>query len=135
MKSVARFSALVAFAALLCFAPYAFSQGPDNVRVAGAGNSVRNYAPSGFLTFALSLGGNPKGGNPVNGGRNGCGNQGGRGGWFGEGWFGGGGGGGCAPVPVPEGGTALMYLLLAGLCCVGAMILRSRRPAGVRETN
>ena len=27
---------------------------------------------------------------------------------------------------VPEGGTALTYLLLAGLCCVGAMWMRSR---------
>jgi hypothetical protein len=33
-------------------------------------------------------------------------------------------------VPVPEGGTALGYLLLAGLCCFGAMFLRSRRQSG-----
>lgn len=38
-------------------------------------------------------------------------------------------------VAVPEGGTSLMYLLLAGLSCVGAMVLRYRRQAGVRETN
>ena len=30
-------------------------------------------------------------------------------------------------VPVPEGGSALAYLLLAGLACCGAMFLRSRR--------
>src|ERR1017187_518197 len=30
-------------------------------------------------------------------------------------------------VAVPEGGTALAYLLLAGLACFGAMVLRSRR--------
>src|ERR1700693_3518709 len=29
---------------------------------------------------------------------------------------------------VPEGGAAAAYLLLAGLCCFGAMFLRSRRP-------
>ena len=33
-------------------------------------------------------------------------------------------------VPVPEGGAALGYLLLAGLCCFGAMFLRSRRQIG-----
>lgn len=31
---------------------------------------------------------------------------------------------------VPEGGAALAYLLLAGLCCFGAMFLRSRRQIG-----
>jgi len=30
-------------------------------------------------------------------------------------------------VPVPEGGTAMAYLLLAGFSCCGAMLLRSRR--------
>ena len=33
-------------------------------------------------------------------------------------------------VSVPEGGAALGYLLLAGLCCFGAMFLRSRRQIG-----
>jgi len=32
-------------------------------------------------------------------------------------------------VAVPEGGAALMYLLLAGVSCFGAMFLRSRRMA------
>ena len=40
-----------------------------------------------------------------------------------------------APVAMPEGGTSWMYLLLAGLCCLGAIILRTHRKAGVRETN
>ena len=39
---------------------------------------------------------------------------------------------GCAAqefiATVPEGGAAMAYLLLAGLCCFGAMFLRSRRP-------
>ncbi len=29
-------------------------------------------------------------------------------------------------VPVPEGGTGLMYVLLAGVSCFGAMFLHSR---------
>lgn len=32
---------------------------------------------------------------------------------------------------VPEGGTALMYLLLGGLCCFGTMFLKSRRRRAV----
>ncbi|MGA2354442.1 MAG: hypothetical protein ABSG02_08090 [Terriglobales bacterium] len=34
---------------------------------------------------------------------------------------------------VPEGGTALMYLLLAGTFCFGAMWIRSRRAAGILQ--
>lgn len=30
------------------------------------------------------------------------------------------------PVTVPEGGSALVYLLGAGVTCLGAMLLRSR---------
>jgi len=30
-------------------------------------------------------------------------------------------------VSMAEGGTALAYLLLAGLCCFGAMYMKSRR--------
>jgi hypothetical protein len=41
---------------------------------------------------------------------------------------------GCAAqefiATVPEGGAAMAYLFLAGLCCFGAMFLRSRRPIG-----
>jgi hypothetical protein len=41
---------------------------------------------------------------------------------------------GCAAqefiATVPEGGAAIAYLLLAGLCCFGAMFLRSRRQIG-----
>jgi hypothetical protein len=33
-------------------------------------------------------------------------------------------------VSVPEGGAAVGYLFLAGLCCFGAMFLRSRRQTG-----
>ena len=37
---------------------------------------------------------------------------------------------GCASqefITVPEGGSTIAYLLVAGLCCLGAMLLRSRR--------
>jgi hypothetical protein len=41
---------------------------------------------------------------------------------------------GCAAqefiARVPEGGAAIAYLVLAGLCCFGAMFLRSRRQTG-----
>src|ERR1039458_6227562 len=143
MKSAARFSAWAALAALLCFAPCALGQGTGNTKGTQVGNSGLNYAASSFLTFTLTAGGHHKdgdgwgggggnggGGNGGggNGGGNGCGNQGGGGGWGGGGWGGGGGGnggGGCTPVP--EGGNALMYLSLAGICCFGAMIFRLRR--------
>jgi len=56
----------------------------------------------------------------------------------------GGGGGGTDPcsqgVPqeffiyVPEGGSALMYLLLAGVSCMGAFLFRSRSPRTRSET-
>jgi hypothetical protein len=37
------------------------------------------------------------------------------------------------PLVTPEGGSALLYLLLAGLSCLGAMRFRSRNQAGRRE--
>jgi hypothetical protein len=36
-------------------------------------------------------------------------------------------------VAVPEGGAALAYLFLAGLTCLGAMVLRSRKRLGASE--
>lgn len=126
MKSRARFSVLAVFAALLCFAPCAIGQ---NVTVAG--NSVLNHAPSAFLTVGLGPGDHHKDGG-------GCGKKGGNGGWE---WFFGGGDNknkGCGPTPtaaVPEGGTSLMYLALAGLCCFGAMAYRMRRHESVSQIN
>ena len=37
-------------------------------------------------------------------------------------------------VPVPEGGVALGYLFLAGVCCFSAIFLRSRRQIGLRSS-
>jgi hypothetical protein len=138
-------SGLVAFAALLCFLPSAFGQSRANVQPTSAVHSVLNYAPSSLLAFALT-----SGSNYYNDGKGGKGNNGGYGnggnGGYGNGGYGNGGnggnGGGCSYTQVngkcaavPEGGTALMYLLLAGLSCLGAMILRSRRQASIPETN
>ncbi len=38
------------------------------------------------------------------------------------------------PILVPEGSAALMYLLLAGVSCMGAFLFRSRSPRVRRET-
>ncbi|MGB8731990.1 MAG: hypothetical protein WCC99_12150 [Candidatus Sulfotelmatobacter sp.] len=133
MKSVARFSVLAAFAALMCFAPCAFAQGLAGGTAAGA--SVLNSAPPAFLIFG-GPGGNQLGGQfggiggfggwGGNGGNGGCGNQ----GWGGWGDKGGCGGGGSKSVP--EGGTSLMYLAFSSLFCVGAVVYRSRRQTSVR---
>jgi hypothetical protein len=113
---------IFAFATLLCFASCAFAQ--DTV------NAKMSVGTPALLSLSLDWGngGNGNGGNG-NGG-NGCGNQG-HDGW---GWGGNGGGNGnCNNVP--EGGTTLTYLSLAGLGCFGALVFRSRRPASLPGTN
>jgi hypothetical protein len=129
MKSVARFSVLGAFAALMCFAPCAFAQGLARGTATGV---VVNSGPSIFAIFG-GQGGNQQGqnfggnGNGGGGGSNGgCRNQ----GWGGNGGCGGNGRGGSTAVP--EGGTSLMYLALSGLFCVGAVVYRSRLQTSVR---
>ncbi len=121
MKSMARITT-VAFAAVLCFASCAFAQ--DTV------NAKMSIGSPALLTLTLGFG-TQGGNNNYNGGGNGCGNQGGGGDW-GWGW-GGNNGGNCKSVP--EGGTTLTYLSLAGLCCLGAVVFRSRRPASLPATN
>jgi hypothetical protein len=81
-----------------------------------------------FATSAFALG--PGGPGRGNGGGSGCSNtQQNNGGW---GWGGGGnGGGGCSTVP--EGGTTLTYVLLAGVGCLGAIALRSLRKSATLE--
>jgi hypothetical protein len=147
VKSMYRLSGLIAFAALLCFLPCAFGQSPASRNATSATHSVLNYQSPNLLAFALTSGKDLYN-------NNGKGNQGNNGGYgnggYGNGGYGNGGNGGgscgfgkiCAPAPpptptphVPEGGTPLMYLLLAGLCCLGAMVLRSRRRASTPETN
>jgi hypothetical protein len=110
---VARFSAWVVLAGLLCFAPSAFGQGSVSTAKV-AGNSVLNYAVPGFLTFS------PVGRvDPGHRDGIGCSNQ--DEGRDSRGW-----GESSACKSVPEGGTTFMYLSLAGLFCLGAMVLGSR---------
>jgi len=111
MKSASLSSAWLALAALLCFAPCAFGQNTVIIKTTGVGSNVTNYSPSAFLTFAVGHENNQR---PVKfGGDKGGGN--------------GSGGGANSGYPVPEGGTALMYLSLAGLCCLGAVVFRIQR--------
>lgn len=125
MKSVYRLSGFVFLAGLMCFLPSAFGQSPANAKATSATHSVLNNRPSSLLAFAFTSGhdlynNNGKGGN------GGYGNG-------GNGKGGDGNGGTCSYSPskggdkcaaVPEGGAPLMYLLLAGLSCLGAMVLR-----------
>jgi len=129
MKTTTRVSAWVVFAALVCFAPCAIGQSTVKVNMTVAGNTILNNAPSAFLTFGPGPG-------DLLGGDHGNSNKGcnaGDGGW---GWDRRGGDKkGCGGTAVPEGGTSLMYVSLAGLCCLAAMVYRLRRQARVGESN
>ena len=114
-KLKTRFSVPVVLAALLCFAPGAFGQAQGTVR---GGNIMSS--PTSFVVLAFQP---PNHQNGNNG--SGCGNQ----NW---GWDQGG-KGNCSQVP--EGGSALGYVSLAGLCCLGAALLRFRRKARLSPTN
>ncbi len=133
MKSMYRLSGLMAFAALLCFLPSAFAQSQVNTKVVT--HSVLNYQPSSLLAFALTSGHDLY--------NNGKGNNGGYGNGGNGGYGNGGNGGSCGYTnakgdkcaAMPEGGTPLMYLLMAGLSCLGAMVLRSRRQTSLPKTD
>jgi hypothetical protein len=136
MKTKASLSVLAVFGALLWFAPSAFSQNTIKVGAIGTGNSVLSNGPAGFI-FAPGLGGllgNPNGGNFGNRGNNGNNNNGNNNGCkqSDSNLFGGNRGGNCQAVP--EGGTSLIYLAFAGLCCLGAMVYRLRRQGSAGET-
>jgi hypothetical protein len=144
MKSVARVSAWMAFAALLCCAPCALGQGTVGKSVPNAGFSLLNQAPASFLVLAIvppyiDGHGSNYGGNNGGGGGS-CGNPGGgptgwqNGGWNGWGNGGNGGGGGCS-TSVPEGGSTWMYLLMAGFCCAGALLFGSKRQDASASAN
>jgi hypothetical protein len=136
MKSATKFSAWVIFAALLCFAPCALAEGVVNVKTNRVGNDVLNHSQ----TVPLNVRGiedqrgqlgipklNSDAGWGNRGGGWGWGWGGGGNGWGGNGWGGNGNGNGGGGTPVPEGGTTLMYLSLAGLSCFGAVMFRARR--------
>jgi hypothetical protein len=136
INAVTRFSVWVVFAALLCFVPSVFGQ--------DAGNHGVSTAPSVFLTVDHRAAAPTRGtaivrkddgwGNRGGDGWGGWGGGGNRGGWGGGG-NGGGGNGNGGGVPVPEGGTTLMYLALASLCCFGAVGFRARQRASVPQSN
>ena len=113
MKSLTKLSAWIILAGIFCLAPCAIAQGQNRLQPI-----QRNSEQGG----------------------GGCSNQGGGGGWGGggwgwgwDGWGNGGNNGGCTAVP--EGGTTLMYLSIAGLCCFGAVVARSRRQIAAAEGN
>ncbi len=112
MKLIPGFSAWAIFAALLCFSPCALGQASIHNKATGAASHVLRYAPASFFVFTYA---------PASDHHRGCGDS--------ERWSDKGGGGKCQPVP--EGGSVLMYLLPAGLCCVGDIFLRFRQRAGV----
>lgn len=137
MKSITRFSVGMVFAGLLCFAPCAFGQGTVGTKAPGVGyNLLKNVslksAPVSFLAFRLGPHDFWRGDH--GGSSGGCSSQDSNyrrseaGGWRGDS----NGASGCTSVP--EGGTALMYVLLAGLGCLGAIAFRSRRAASLGET-
>ena len=119
MKLMFKLSTL-SLAAILFFASSAFAQGTMHAK----STSVLQLAPSAIFTLTLGFGDDHGNGN--NGG-NGCSNKGGNN-WDG---FGGNNNGGCKTVP--EGGTTLTYLSLAGLCCLGAFVFRPRGQSSVLE--
>jgi len=128
VKAIPGFSVSVVFAALLCFAPSTLGQTTIHNKVTSAASDVLLYAPSGFLVFRSAPDGDHRrGGN--GGGGNGCGGNGGGDERFSDQ------GGGNKCEQVPEGGSALMYLLLAGLCCMGGVWLRFRRQIDLRANN
>jgi hypothetical protein len=119
VKSLYRVSFLASFAAFLCFLPCASGQSTANLKITGSRHAALNVEPSNVLALALT-----KGDSFFNNNKNGKGGCDSRD----DKW-----GGKCQAVP--EGGMPLMYLLLAGLSCLGGMVLRSRRQASMRQTN
>jgi hypothetical protein len=124
VKPLCRVSVLVSFAAVLFFLPSAFGLNTANSKLAGSGPTVRNFEPSNFLAFAFTSGEDFFKDNKDNKDKkdNGCNAS-------GQKW-----GNNCSKA-LPEGGTSVMYLLLAGLACLGGMALRSRREVSIRQTD
>ena len=102
MNSLAKFSLWLVLATLFCFAPGAFAQGRTNPLVASHVRSVTSYTVTSTFLFD-PIGHKQDNNNKCDPhGRNKC-------------------------AAVPEGGSALIYVVLASLTCLGAMVLRSRR--------
>jgi|ERR1035438_2683943 hypothetical protein len=103
MNSLAKFSLWLVLATLFCcFAPGAFAQGRTNPLLASHVRTVSSYTFTSTFIFDPIDKGEDKNRKGDPHGHN-------------------------KHAAVPEGGSALMYLLLASLTCFGAMVLRSRR--------
>lgn len=102
MSSVGKFSARLILTAFLCFAPYAFGQGTVTAFTHTGSFVLNRTLLSSFFLHAPNSTDRHHG---CDGDRR----------WDHN----------CQPVP--EGGAAWMYLVLAGLACGGAVVLRSRR--------
>jgi hypothetical protein len=102
MNSLTKCSQWLVLATLLCFAPGAFAQGRTNPLLASQVRNVTSYAFTSTFLFNPIDKGEDRNRKCDPHGRNKC-------------------------AAVPEGGSALMYLLLASFTCFGAMVLRSRR--------
>lgn len=119
MKSTARFSATVVLGTLLCLAASAFGQSSVLGQRASRGSSVMSQTPATLLV--LAVGSKPQHLDNHHG-NDGCDSNG-RDRMR---------GGSCHSVP--EGGSAFVYLALAGLCCLVPMIFRIPRQARPSET-
>jgi hypothetical protein len=119
VKPLRRVSGLLTFAAFVCFLPCAFGQSTVNLRAAGTVHTILSLAPSNSLAFVLTSGDDFFSNDKKHKNNDGCDSR--------DNYK----GSKCAAVP--EGGTSLMYLLLAGLSCLGGIVLRSRRQVSMRQ--
>jgi hypothetical protein len=107
-----KFSMGLAFVACVCFAPCVFGQATANSTLAtNSGNEVMSYAHASTLLMSYTLLDGIKVRND-DGDRRTCKSYEER---------------DKKCKAMPEGGSGLMYLLLAGVSCFGAIIFRSRR--------
>jgi hypothetical protein len=110
MSSLSKLSARVVLAASLCSAPLALGQPTVNAVMANSHPSIMSSTPVPALSiFALKSHDKHECEGDDERDKH------------------------CQPVP--EGGAAAMYLLLAGLSCFGALVLRSRRQARASQSS
>jgi len=107
MNSLVKFSLWLVLVTLFCFATGSFAQGRTNSPMASHVRNVTSYTFTSTFLFGPIDKGPDKSHKCNPHGPNKC-------------------------AAVPEGGSPLMYLLLGGLTCFGAMVLRSRRQVGAK---
>jgi len=118
MKSTTRYLVPIVFATLFCFAPVALGLSTVNAHSGDGGTLLLGHTSSSIFAHTFGSGLGPKDSHHKGGG---CESR-------DRSWD-----GGCGAVP--EGGTALVYLSLAGLSCLGAAIFWVRRQARPRQVN